>query len=131
MDVDRVREAWHAWDDVSGSELDPTKVRRARLKELQYIREKRVWSRIPRREAERRGIKVIKTRWIDISKGDEINENYRSRLVAKEFNVSKEDGLFAATPPLEALKYLLSCAATLPWSQSAVLGARAQEEMGV
>ena len=101
-----------AWDDVSGSVLDPIKVRRARLKELEYIKAKEVWRKIPRKEALRRGIKIIPTRWIDVNKGDDVNENYRSRCVAKEFNVSKEEGLFAATPPLEALKYLISTAAT-------------------
>ena len=29
-----------AWDDVSGAALDPTEVRRARLKEIQYIKDR-------------------------------------------------------------------------------------------
>ena len=32
--------------------------------------------------------------------------------MAKEFNNGEEDGLFAATPPLEALRMLVSDAAT-------------------
>ena len=36
----------------------------------------------------------------------------RSRLVGKEFNDGREDGIFAATPPLEALKLIISDAAT-------------------
>ena len=36
-----------AWDDVSGAALDPKEVRRARLKEIQYIKDKKVWRRIP------------------------------------------------------------------------------------
>ena len=75
-----------AWDDVTGSALDPQEVRRARLKELKYVEEMKVWKKIPRAEAARRGIKVILVRWIDINKGDGKNPNYRSRLVAKEFN---------------------------------------------
>ena len=39
--------------------------------------------------------------------------NYRSRLVAKEFADSDGDGLFAATPPLETLRVLISEAATI------------------
>ena len=89
-----------AWDDVSGSALDPKKVRRARLQELQYVRDKTVWKKIPRWQAKQQNIPIIATRWIDINKGDETNENYRSRLVAKEFNMSKEMGLFVATRPL-------------------------------
>ena len=62
----------------------------------------------------RRGVKIIKTRWIDINKGgDRANPNYRSRLVAKEFRDGNQDGLFASTPPLEALKLLISMTATV------------------
>jgi len=50
---------------------------------------------------------------LDINKGDEEVENYRSRLVATDFNQRKEEGIFAATPPLEALKLLLSDVATV------------------
>ena len=56
----------------------------------------------------------MKTRWIDINKGDRFNPNYRSRFVAKEFNDGKTGDVawFAPTPPLEALKLLISDAAT-------------------
>ena len=54
----------------------------------------------------------ISTRWIDINKGDQDNSNYRSRLVAREINTYKSDDLFAATPPLEALKLILSMVTT-------------------
>ena len=66
-----------------------------------------------RSEAERRSIRIVGTRWLDINKGDEEVENYRSRLVAKGFNQGKEEGIFAATPPLEALKLLISDVATV------------------
>ena len=57
--------------------------------------------------------KIIKTRWIDINKGDDDNPVYRSRLVGKEFNDGQMDGLFAATTPLEALRFLVHEAATI------------------
>jgi hypothetical protein len=101
-----------AWDDLTGEPLKPKEVTKARLMELEYARAKQVWTKIPRWQAEQEGIKVIKTRWIDINKGDNDNPNLRSRFVAKEFNTGNEEGLFAATPPLEALKYLVSQAAT-------------------
>jgi len=100
-----------AWDDVTGEILDPKEVIKARLKEVTYIRQKDVYKKITRREALRRGIKIVGTRWIDVNKGDAENPNHRSRLVAKEFNNGKEDGIFAATPPLEALRLLVSDAA--------------------
>ena len=68
----------------------------------------------------KRGLKIIKTRWIDINKGDKENPDIRSRLVAKEFNNEEQDGLFAATPPLEALRFLVHEAATV----------RSSEDMG-
>ena len=88
-------------------------VKKARAQEMQYIADKQVWITIPRAEAVRRGLKIIPTRWIDIDKGHANQPNYRSRLVAKEFNTGNEDGLFAATPPLEAVRLLVSDAATV------------------
>ena len=32
-----------AWEDVTGSALDPQEVRRARLKELKYVEDMKVW----------------------------------------------------------------------------------------
>ena len=44
-----------------------------------------------RKEALKRGIKIVAVRWIDINKGDSKTPLYRSRLVAKEFNENKDD----------------------------------------
>ena len=77
-----------AFDDVSGEELNPKEVMKARLNELEYIRTKGVWRKMSRRKANELGIKIIKTRWIDINKGDLQNMLIRSRFVAKEFNTT-------------------------------------------
>ena len=103
-----------AWDDISAAPLDPVKVVAARKLEIKYADQKPVWKKILRSVAKAKGWKIVKSRWIDINKGDDKNPNYRSRMVGKEFNDSVVDGLFAATPPLEALRLLLSWAATLP-----------------
>ena len=102
-----------AWDDLTGASLDPTEVRRARRIEIEYARRKKVWMKITRAEARRRGLKIIKVMWIDVDKGDAQSPNIRSRLVAKEFNNGVEEGLFAGTPPIEALRLLVSAAATV------------------
>ena len=86
-----------AWGDVTGEFLDRKEVLRARLKELQYVREKKVYAKITRSQARQMGIKVIGTRWIDINKGDDKNPNHRSRFVAKEYNNGEDASLFAAT----------------------------------
>ena len=55
---------------------------------------------------------AISTKWIDINKGDDRQPNYRSRNVAREIAHKKQEGLFAATPPLEVMKLLLSTLTT-------------------
>ena len=102
-----------AWDDVSGKMLDPKKVRAARRLEMDFINTKKVWWKMNRREALAQGYRIVGTRWIDVNKGDESKPEYRSRLVGKEFNTGFEEGLFASTPPLEALRWLVSEAATV------------------
>ena len=103
---------WVAYDDVTGLELDANKVYDARLKEVEFVHEKKVWSKIRRADARRKGWKVLKGRWVDVNKGDDENPNCRSRLVGKEFNTEPMDGLFAGTPPLEAMRYIIHEAAT-------------------
>ena len=66
-----------------------------------------VWMKITRAEAQKNGWKVIQTRWIDVNKGDVDNPVYRSRLVGKKVNTESMDGMFAGTPPLEALRCLI------------------------
>ena len=59
------------------------------------------------------GAKVITTKWVDTNKGTDSEPNYRSRLVGRELNLSDRPDLFAATPPLESLKYIVSkCASS-------------------
>ena len=109
---DRISEIL-AWDDLTNMRLDAGKIIEARQKEIQYIRDKKVYQKVSRREARAKGWKVIQTRWIDINKGDDSRPNYRSRLVGKEFNTGEMDGIFAGTPPLEVLRCLLHSAATI------------------
>ena len=58
------------------------------------------------------GRRPIKGRWVDVNKGDDVVEVYRSRYVAREIRDqhggAHREGLFAAMPPLEALKILIS-----------------------
>ena len=111
---DAEEERYWATDDLTGMRLEGGKVVEARAKEVEYIREKKVWKKIKRSEAIRRGWKIIKTRWLDIDKGDDEDPIYRSRLVGKEFSAKDGmDGIFAGTPPLEALRYLMHDAASV------------------
>ena len=80
---------------------------------MQYVRDMGVWKKIPRGQAQAKGWTLIKTRWIDINKGDDTSPVYRSRLVGKEFNTGAMEDIFAGTPPLEALRCLIHRAATI------------------
>ena len=86
-----------AWDDHTGESLDATKVKEARqctcLIKCPFVR---CW--------ERAGTAPLKARWVDIDKGT----RYRSRWVAKQFKGSDSEEWFAATPPIEALRALIS-----------------------
>ena len=54
----------------------------------------------------------MRCRWVDVNKGDDKNKVYRSRYVAMETRKmhggNAREGLFAAVPPLEALKLVIS-----------------------
>ena len=106
-------EAEEAWDDVPGKALDPKQVRKARQEEIDYIHEMGLYVKVPIKECyERTGKSPIIVRWIDINNGGTDNPNYRPRFVAREINICKRDDLFAATPPLEALKTIIAMTAT-------------------
>ena len=103
-----------AWDDVTFKALDPVEVSKARAKEMEYVRGMKVYEVVDIRECLRMtGRPPIKSRWIDINKGDDKNRNYRSRWVAKQFKTNNDFELFAATPPLDALRYVISTAASM------------------
>ena len=112
MAVDTQDDYRQFWDDVSGEPLDREGVLEARKEELPHMHRHEVYREVPISQCiEHRGKPPIGTRWVDINKGDKVNLDYRSRLVAKEIKVDRED-LFAATPPLEAEKLLMSMAVT-------------------
>ena len=101
------------WDEMPGYELDTGMVRAAREEELIEFRKHQVYTKVPIKECwDQTGKQPVGTRWIDINKGDRINPEYRSRLVAQEIKTDKREDLFAATPPLEAIKLLISMAVT-------------------
>ena len=72
-----------------------------------------MYEKVPEQECwDVTGSGPIGTRWIDINKGDKVHPDYRSRVVAQEIKMDKNQELFAATPPLEAKKMLMSMAVT-------------------
>ncbi len=102
-------------DDITGQPLKDELVKEARQKELAYFCSKGVWIKRPKHEARRvTGRPPISVRWVDVNKGDDVNPKYRSRLVARQLKAldRSNSSYFAPTPPLEALRTVLSMAAT-------------------
>ena len=61
---------------------------------------------------DRTGRPPVTVRWVDTNKGDDKCPNIRSRFVARQIRGPGQDAVFAPTPPLEALRTVLSLAAT-------------------
>ena len=77
----------------------PKLVVAARAEEMTYFKKMRVYDLVPESDQTKKGGKIIGTRWVDVNKGDTVNPNCRSRLVGREFNVGRDDSLYAATHP--------------------------------
>ena len=75
--------------------------RQARDLAMKFFNDMGVYDRVPRSQL--RG-KLIKTRWIDIHKGERLRPNYRSSVVGKELKTYADDSLYASDPPPEALR---------------------------
>lgn len=97
-----------AWDEVTGSPLDPERVRQARQVEMDYFSLVNVYARVPRTHQKETGGKLIPCKWVDVNKGDNERPNYRSRLVGQEIRGEPDHVLYAGTPPLKALRCIIS-----------------------
>ena len=98
-----------AWDDLTGDIFDPKLMVKARKEEIEYFGEMGVYEKVNIDEAwKETGKAPIAVRWVDVNKGDSRVPNYRSRLVAKEFNTGVNPDLYAATPPSECMRLMLS-----------------------
>ena len=97
-------------DEDTSEELPETQIRAAIADELQCFNS-HVWEGVPLEEAKRdHGAKILNSRWVTSNKGDLASRDCRARFVACEVNTCAEEdaNFFAATPPLEAKRLLLS-----------------------
>ena len=100
-------------DSVTGQPMNGDLVREARRKELEYFESMKVWIKKPREDSfKHMGKPPISVRWIDVNKGDDLNPECRSRLVAREIRRFGEEPIFAPTPPLESSRPVLTFVAT-------------------
>ena len=94
-------------DDLTGQVLKDALVLQARAVELEYFSPKEVWKKVSRNVAKTTsGKSPISVRRADTNQGDELNPNYRSRLVARQMKAHDHLGqsFFAPAPPLQAFR---------------------------
>ena len=107
-----VWEGWH-WDDNNGGWFDPELCAKGRREEVEYTRRPKMYTSVSREVCLREtGRTPIKTGWAETDKGQPGKPNVRARWVAKEYKTHARPELCASTPPLEALKVVLSEIAT-------------------
>ncbi len=105
--------AGETYDEITGTTLPPELVKQARAEELKFMLNWGVWERALVTDCwAETGKAPIGSKWVDVNKGDATKPQIRSRFVVKEIATYKSDDFFAATPPLEALRLLLSMAAS-------------------
>ena len=101
-----VWEGWH-WDDNKGGWLDPELYAKARREEVEYIRRHKMY--VSLRET---GMTPHQDRVGGDRQRQPGKPSVRARWVAKEYKTHARPELYASTPPLEALKVVLSEIAT-------------------
>ena len=86
--------------------MKPELVYKGKQGEIKELERLEVFDKVPLDECwQNTGKPPITARWLDINKGDDNDEAYRSRYVAREIKKkhggNEKDNLIAATPPLE------------------------------
>ena len=114
--IDKITEHTKFYDEFTGLELDKALCIQARREELEFFVRKGVYNIVPQSEAwKNTGKPPISIRWTYTNKGDDASPEIRARLVAREIRQETSDGsMYAATPPLEMVKWLISKAASNP-----------------
>ena len=99
-------------DEYTAEPLPRTWVESAIHEEIQYFND-RVWVAMPIEEAlADPEAKLSSCRWVVCNKNDASDPDVRARLVAQEVGSHADMSYFAATPPLESKRMLLSQWAT-------------------
>lgn len=99
-------------DDVHGRPLEKVRAIRARKFEMKFFRKMEVDVKVDRSVAKQPGAQITTTRWIGTSKGDEINCEYRAKLVGREIQIDQRLDLCVATPFLESFRMISSSCAS-------------------
>ena len=104
---------------MTGGWIPGPLVRKARTKDIEYVKQMRLCENTDRRETVDQRVPIIPVRWVDTDKSTEKGaRNMRSRLVAKEIRKHRdkvlEAELLSPMPPWEAIRLVVSHAASSP-----------------
>lgn len=91
-------------DDLTGEPLSTQQVMKAVMLEIDYFRKMGVYTKVSIEQARAGGHQVLGVTWVDVKKA---GGAHRSRLVDKDIKPYNATELFAATPPIETLKYIM------------------------
>ena len=91
-------------EEITGHKLIKAEAEAATQEEVQQFAEHNVYTQVLTHQCyDRNGKSPINARWVDINKGDDDSQEYRSRLMAKELKTDNSPDLFAAAPSFEAI----------------------------
>lgn len=113
LEAEELHEQGGEFDTVEADGLTlPAKlVAAGRAEEIRIFREMDVYTPIEK-GALPPGAVVIGTRWVDVNKGSKEAPEVRCRLVAKEYASERREDLFAGTPSMASVKFMLSLLAS-------------------
>ena len=87
------------YDDLMGEQLPAEPVQAVRADNIALMQGWGVWEEVAVDECRRAtGRRPLGGRWVDVDKGDRSKPDIRSRYVAQEVAVYRDDDYFAATP---------------------------------
>ena len=98
------------YDERTGEVLETSEVYKGREKELTKMESFNVKNDITYAEAKAKGLRLVRSRWIDTAK--EIDGKPGGRLVAQEVNTYKREDVSMGTPPMRVRRAIVSHAAT-------------------
>ena len=102
------------YDERTGEALDEGQVKEGRAKEMKQMETFGVKSDISYQEAKAKGLRLVRSRWVDTAKEINGKPGVRSRLVP----TYKREDVSMGTPPLRVHRAVISHAATAKPGQS-------------
>ena len=100
------------YDERTGEALETSEVYKGREKELTKMESFNVKNDITYAEAKAKGLRLVRSRWIDTAKEIDGKPGVRSRLLAQEVNTYKREDVSMGTPPMRVRRAIISHAAT-------------------